>query len=233
MICEKCGQWIENGSKACSKCGAPVGVNNAQGANTPTGSAGNTMAAGNAAPGGGQPGMGGFNAGAGAGQPGTGGYNAGAAMGQPGAGGYYANGMQGGQPLMTKEEFSKHPNIAPVRSQIRSAGIVCYIVAGITLVMSVLAGGIWGIIGVIFDVMLLVGLGLGIQLGRSRVCAIILTVYGVFNTIVVTLQNEALGGWWVLLAGIYAIIYTFKYQGAWAEYLKTGIVKDFSQGKKK
>lgn len=210
MICEKCGQWIEEGSKTCSKCGAPVNVNNAQDANAAA--AGST---GNAAPNGGQPGMGSFNA------------------GQPGAGGYGANAGQGGQPRMTKEEFSKHPNIASVISQIRGAGIACYVVAGITLVVSVLAGGILGIFGVMLDILLLVGLGLGIQLGKSRVCAIILTVYGVFNTIVLTLQNEALSGWWILVAGIYAIIYTFKYQNAWAEYLKTGIVTDFSQGKKK
>lgn len=209
MICEKCGQWIEDGSKTCGKCGAPVGVNNAAVDST-----------GNAAPNGGQPGVGSFNAG----QPGT---------VQQAAGGYYANGMQGGQPLMTKEEFDKHPNIASVRSQIRGAGIICYVVAGISLVISVISGGVLGIIDVLLDVLLLVGLGLGVQLAKSRVCAIILTVYGVFNTIIVTLQNGALGGWWVLLAGIYAVIYTFKYQGAWEEYRKTGIVKDLSQGKKK
>ena len=150
--------------------------------------------------------------------------NAGFGGGQPG---------MGGQPPMTKEEFSKHPNIASVRSQIKSAGIICYVVAGISLAVSVIMSGIWGVVGVMLDVLLLIGLGLGVQLGRSRVCAIILTVYGAFNTIIVTLQNGTLGGWWVLLAGIYATIYTFKFQSAWEEYQKTGIVKDLSQGKKK
>lgn len=204
MICEKCGQWIEGDSKTCSKCGAPIGVNSAQDANAAAGGTGN------AAPNGGQPG----------------GFNAGAV--QPAAGMYGMNAAP-----MTKDQFYKHPNIAPVRSQIRGAGILCYVVAGISLVASVLMYGFWGIFNVMFDVLLVVGLGLGIQLGKSRACAIVLTVYGVFNMIIMTISRGTLSGWWILLAGIYAIINTFKYQGAWEEYLKTGIVKDFTVGKGK
>ncbi len=201
MICEKCGQWIEEGSKSCSKCGAPVGVNNAQGAGSAAGSTANAAPEGERQPGS-------FNA------------------GQPAAGGSSANAGQGGQAPMTKEEFYKHPNIANVRSQIRGAGILCYVVAGISLVFSIWMGTF---LTALVDILLVVGLGLGIQLGKSRVCAIILTVYGAINTIVMTLQRGQLSGWWVLVAGIYAIIYTFKFQSAWAEYQKTGIVKDFSK----
>lgn len=89
---------------------------------------------------------------------------------------------------MTKDEFYKHPNIASVRSQIRDAGILCYVVAGISLVLPFLSGNPFG---ALLDVLLIVGLGLGIQLGKSRVCAIILTVYGAFNTIIITLANSA------------------------------------------
>lgn len=142
MICEKCGQWIEDGSKVCTNCGNPVNVSNAQGA-------------GNAANAQGQPGVGAVNTVPGAAANGMGGYAA-----QP----------------MTKAEFYKHPNVSYARTQIRAAAIISYVVAGISLV---------------------------------------------------------LGGWWILLAGIYAVIYTFKYQGAWAEYLKTGVVKDLSPAGKK
>lgn len=226
MICEKCGQWIDQGSSNCSKCGAPVGGGNGQNANA-------AANPGNAAANGAQPG-GGYNAGAGAGQPG--GYNSGAGAGQPGGynagavpqAGYGMNPGPGGQAPMTKDQFYKHPNIAPVRSQIRSAGIICYVIAGINLVLSALAGSIFA---TILDILLIIGRGLGIQLGKSRVCAIILTVYGAFNMIIMTLQQGAISGWWILLAGIYATIYTFKYQSAWAEYLKTGLVKDFAAGK--
>lgn len=188
MICEKCGQWIEDGSNACSKCGAPVNVNNAQDANA----------------------------------AGAGGFNAGAAMGQPTAGGYNANGMQGSQAPLTKKEFFKHPNVASLRSQIIGAGIFCYISAGLSLVFA----------DSIIDALLILGLGLGIHLGRSRVCAIILTVYSVFNMIIMILLEGTLTGWLILLAGIYAIIYTFKYQSAWAEYKKTGVIRDYGSARK-
>lgn len=200
MICEKCGQWIDEGNKTCSKCGAPVGTDNAQNA------------------GAGQPNMSNINAG----------FNAGA--GQPGPDGYGMNGMPGGQAPMTKDQFYRHPNIASVKSQIVGAGIICYIVAGLNLVLSFIAGTFFA---TIVDVLLIVGMGLGIHLARSRVCAIILTVYGALNMIIMTIQQETLSGWWILLAGIYAIIYTFKYQGAWAEYLKTGVVKDFTPANKR
>lgn len=213
MICEKCGKWIEDGTKTCSSCGAPVNVDNTQNANAA--SAGST---GNTTPDGGQPGVGSFNAGAA--QPGSG-----AGQMPAGVGSFNGNAVQGGQAPMTKDQFYKHPNIASVRSQIRSAGIICYVVAGITLVLSTLGGNPFG---ALLDVLLIVGLGLGIQLGKSRVCAIILTVYGALNTIMVTLQQGRIGGWWILLAGIYAVIYTFKYQSAWVEYQKTGNVRDFS-----
>lgn len=176
MICEKCGQWIEDGSKVCSNCGAPVNVGNTQNTVTAAGSAENAAPA-------------------------------------------------GGQPALTKKEFYMHPNISYARSQIRSAGIICYVVAGISLVFSG--------IGAIIDVLLIVGLGLGIQLGKSRACAIILTVYGVINTIYMTIMTGSLSGWWSLLAGIYAIIYTFKYQSAWAEYQKTGNIRDLRPAKNK
>lgn len=185
MICEKCGQWIEDGSKACSSCGAPVNVQNAQSAN---GTAGGQQSAD----------AGSFNANyAGAGQP--------------------------NPPVMTKKEFYKHPNIASLRSQIRGAGIACYIFGGLSLIFAFS----------IVDALLLVGLGLGIHLGRSRACAIILTVYGAFNLIYVLLAEGTVSGWLIPLAGVYAIIYTFKYQSAWTEYQKTGNIQDFSAPNKK
>lgn len=206
MICEKCGQWIEDGSKACGSCGTPVNV---QGVQNEQGTDAAAQGAANGAPAAVQPGM-----------------AAGVDAGGMGAGGYAVNPGQGGQPPLTKDQFYKHPNVAYARTQIRAAAIISYVVAGISLV--------FGGMGVIIDVLLIIGLGLGIQLLRSRVCAVILTVYGVWNTIWVTLSTGTLGGWWILLAGIYAIIYTFKYQGAWTEYQRTGVIKDLSPaGKKK
>ncbi len=94
MICEKCGQWIEDGSKACGSCGTPVnvqGVQNAQGTDAAA------QGAANGVPAAVQPGM-----------------AAGVDAGGMGAGGYAVNPGQGGQPPLTKDQFTSIPML-PMR----------------------------------------------------------------------------------------------------------------------
>lgn len=70
----------------------------------------------------------------------------------------------------------------------------------------------------LIDVAILVGLGVGIHLKQSKVCAIILLVYAVVNAVLVTMQSGTFGGWLPLIAGIYAVIYTLKLDKAWKAY---------------
>ena len=53
-------------------------------------------------------------------------------------------------------------------------------------------------------------------------CAVVLLVYSVFNMIYMLLLVGMPGGWLILVCGIYATIYTFKYQNAWQRYQQTG-----------
>jgi len=76
----------------------------------------------------------------------------------------------------------------------------------------------------LIDCALIVICSLLIHLLQSRVAAIILTAYAALNVIVVTIQTGRLGGWWIAVVGIYAIIYTFKFQKAWKEYKNGGAV---------
>lgn len=202
MICEKCGQWMDDGTTVCSKCGAVYNSENAQGAGaTAAQTAQQSMA------------------------------QTGNPTGQPMPTAANAYGESAGpvrQPGMTKKEFDKHTNIVNVKKQITGAAIGCYIIAGINLLLAFLVA-----FSNILDILLMLGMGLGIHLAKSRVCSIILTVYGVINVIVMTIANESLSGWWILVVGIYAIINTFKYQKAWAEYQQTGIVPDISPKKGK
>lgn len=74
----------------------------------------------------------------------------------------------------------------------------------------------------IWDVLILTGLGLGVQLLQSRVCAVVLAVYGSVNRIVTALLRGSPGGYMILICGVYACIYTFKFQRAWKNYLTVG-----------
>lgn len=115
-----------------------------------------------------------------------------------------------------------------MKKQITGTAIACYIITGINVLLAFAVA-----FSNILDILLMLGMGLGIHLAKSRVCSIILTVYGAFNVVVMTIATGSVSGWWIPVVGIYAIINTFKYQKAWEEYQKTGIVPDISQKKSK
>lgn len=190
MICENCGNWVEDGASNCPGCGAPV---MAQGA--APGQQMNMGQSGNGMPGGGQPAGGMVN-----GNPSWSGYS------EPGLG---------------RMAFYKHPNVSYLRKQLAGCGIGMYILAALNGVLYAVTGDI---ISAVIAVVLFAGLGLGIHLGQSRVCAILLTVYGTFNVIVTVMETGRVSGWLFLLVGIYGLIYTFKFHKAWKQYKKTGII---------
>lgn len=210
MICEKCGQWMEDGTTVCSKCGAVYNSGNAQGAGATAAQTAQQSVIQTA-----QQSM------AQTGNP----------AGQPMPTAANAYGESAGpvrQPGMTKKEFDKHTNIVNVKKQITGTAIACYVIVGINALLAFMVA-----FSNILDILLMLGMGLGIHLAKSRVCSIILTVYGAFNMIIMTIANGSVTGWWILVVGIYAIINTFKYQKAWAEYQQTGIVPDISPKKGK
>lgn len=112
-----------------------------------------------------------------------------------------------------KKEFLQLPENKKLRKNINTAGIICYICGGITLLFSLAVGNLFGII----DVLLLVGMGLGIHLKQSMACAIILTVYAAINFIL-SLTSGSTAGWLVLLAGIFGIVYIANLNKAWKAY---------------
>ena len=115
----------------------------------------------------------------------------------------------------TKSEFLKLPENQAYRSSIKSAGIVCYVSAGLTLLVGFLLDTFpYNLL----DVMILVGLGLGIHLGKSRVCAILLCAYATLSALISISQNGKISGIIVIMAGVYAVVNTFKAESAWKNY---------------
>ena len=115
----------------------------------------------------------------------------------------------------TKKEFLQLPENAKLKKELRTSAIICYICAGITLLVGLFAAENPY---VFIDVALLVGLGLGIHLKQSKACAIALVVYAVINTVIGLASTGRFSGWLILLAGVYAVIYTFKLDKAWKQY---------------
>ena len=120
---------------------------------------------------------------------------------------------------LSDSEFFKHPSMKKCKGSITSAAIILYACAGLTLLLNVVLAQR---VTAFLDIILLIGLGIGIQLGKSRICAVVATVYGVINVIVLFMMTGKISGWWILVAGIIAITATFQYHSAWKRYQNTG-----------
>ncbi|MCR5635978.1 MAG: hypothetical protein K6F76_02200 [Clostridiales bacterium] len=115
----------------------------------------------------------------------------------------------------TKQEFLKLDENKKIRRELNTSAVICYVCAGITLMlMFVFLGNVYSLI----DVALLIGLGLGIHIKQSKVCAIVLCSYAAVNVLYSLIVLRAFGGYLILIAGIYSIIYTFKLDKLWKRY---------------
>lgn len=112
---------------------------------------------------------------------------------------------------LSKREFYKKYATKKDKSNIKSAAIFAYICAGVSLGLGLLQQNY----SVIIDVALIAGLGLGIHLLRSRVCASLLLLYGFANSIFGLLSTGRIQGWWLILAGFMAVQATFHFHKAY------------------
>ena len=119
---------------------------------------------------------------------------------------------------MSKHDFYHSPLCKKYRGNIIASSVIIYICVGINLLLIAFLHNYTSLI----DAAIMLGLGLAIHLAQSRVCSILLCVYGVINTIIVFLSSGEFGGWLILVAAIYAIVATFQYQSAWNKYSKSG-----------
>ena len=129
--------------------------------------------------------------------------------------------------IMDMQEFAKLPELKSITRNITAAAILCYISAAITGIAIFALGNFNGISFSplnFIDVGILLACGLFLQLRRSFPAAIVILVYGAINVISVLVMTGKLGGWLVLLAGIFAVIYCYKLKKAYKEYLATGRV---------
>lgn len=106
---------------------------------------------------------------------------------------------------ITRAEYWKDHASDKVRKTIWGSAILCYISAAVTAVFAVLASPL-----MFLDAAVVLALGLGIHLKRSRVCAVLLLVYALFSCVTVLMQTGRLGSWLIILAGVFAVIYTFQ-----------------------
>lgn len=108
-------------------------------------------------------------------------------------------------PTVTFKEYIDRFADPKIRKEINSIGIIGYVLAGINLLAAVFTN-----IFILLDVLLILGLSLGIHIGKSRICAILLCAYGAYNVIFAIIQTGKPAGYLILLLGICAVIQFHK-----------------------
>ena len=137
-------------------------------------------------------------------------------------------------PNMTEKEFYNHLSVTKLKKNVKGAAIGCYVVGAFNILAgffaNMLAEALYGegtsgislAIGLFFMGILLIGLGVGIQVAKSRVCACVILGIAIINTIYTFIQIHRFGGWLIIVIGVSAVSATFAYQKAWKDYQETG-----------
>lgn len=101
--------------------------------------------------------------------------------------------------FLTKKEYFKTSVSDEFTKSIRSTASACYV-----LIMINVALRLFGLAqGGVSDSILMTVLVLGIQIKRSKGCAIILLIYGVTNLIFMVITYGKPGGWMWLVAALF------------------------------
>ena len=129
-------------------------------------------------------------------------------------------------PGMNRQQFFRSLSGHKMGREIRSSAIILYVIAGLNFLLGVLALTGTSYLGSrlsFLDAFINLGLGLGIQLGKSRTCAIIDLVYWAVSAIFGLIMFHRFTGILGLVAAIFAVVYTFKIHSAWKLYKETGV----------
>lgn len=106
---------------------------------------------------------------------------------------------------ISKTEFCRNYAADKTRKNIRGAAILCYICTVVTAVFGIMFNPF-----MLIDAAVILVLGLLIHLKQSRVCSVLLLVYGVVSFLITLLSSGRMTGWLIVLAGVFAVIYTFR-----------------------
>lgn len=121
---------------------------------------------------------------------------------------------------LKKKEFCEKYASKKNKDDIKGAAFLTYICAAISLGL----GFFMHNYSVLVDVVLIVALALGVQIAKSRVCAVLILIYACINTIIMSISYGKMSGWWLILAGVYAVRATFKLHKEYQKFLQDGTI---------
>ncbi|MBS6217909.1 MAG: hypothetical protein KH704_13435 [Clostridiales bacterium] len=115
---------------------------------------------------------------------------------------------------ISKNEFyAKYANKRD-KGNIRGAAVLAYGCAAISLAAGILIQNYL----IVIDVALIVGFALGIQIAKSRACAVLLLVYSCTSMILTLVSTGRVTGLWLILVGVWAVMGTFHFHKDYQKY---------------
>ncbi len=124
---------------------------------------------------------------------------------------------QYGPSPISKKEFRKLSQMKNYNVCIRCAAILMYFSFAVTLISAVLVNPL-----TIIDAILVLAMGLWLHISASKVPAVIIIVYGIYNLLVMIIMMHTFGGWLILLAGAIGAGGAFPLNKAYKNYLASG-----------
>lgn len=118
-----------------------------------------------------------------------------------------------GQPVSKKEFIDKYADPS-IKKGIKSSAITCYVCAGINFLVAVALNPVG-----ILDSLILLGLALGMHLGRSKVCAILILILSAIEMIIGIALTGTPSGYLWLIAGIASVVAFSKVDKQYKQFL--------------
>ncbi len=104
---------------------------------------------------------------------------------------------------ISKKEYIEKYAPANLKKNINSTAYLLYGLSVFSLILNfVLAGFSWI---TLVEISVLVGLIVGMHIGKSKICAILLVVVSIAGTVITLILSGQVTGWWWIIASIYAV----------------------------
>ncbi|MBO4457244.1 MAG: hypothetical protein J5802_05970 [Butyrivibrio sp.] len=126
-----------------------------------------------------------------------------------------------GYATLKKKEFINLPVFAKLKKGITGTVIGMYVICGINVALMCIG------MGSIVDLLIMLGLSVAIHLLYSFGASIAYLVYGIINLIYMLIALHTPGGWYIIICGICAVIYTSKISKYYKEYQRTGYIPEY------
>ncbi len=119
---------------------------------------------------------------------------------------------------LTKNEFFAKYASETEKRNIKTACVLTYLSVAIMLFIAFEMHSLY----IALSSLPLLALGLGVHIAKSRVCSVLLLIYSCVDTVLLSIHMQRPWGWWVIIAGVLAVISTFLFDKKYRAFVEEG-----------